>query len=148
MPISVKQMVKSTSVWNKVLKPIRSASEIRSWQLNERPVPPPHSIKARNILCLADLFGIDVLIETGTFRGDMIAATKDRFKQIIDALKEALPYRGQALFFPIRLALAGAIGKGALDRVTLLLDSAAKLPFREPVKDARHRILEFCAALD
>jgi hypothetical protein len=72
----------------------------------------------------------------------------DRFKQIIDALKEALPYRGQALFFPIRLALAGAIGKGALDRVTLLLDSAAKLPFREPVKDARHRILEFCAALD
>jgi len=72
----------------------------------------------------------------------------DRFKQIVDALKEALPYRGQALFFPIRLALAGATGEGALDRVTLLLDSAAKLPFRAPVKSARRRMLEFCAALD
>jgi hypothetical protein len=72
----------------------------------------------------------------------------DRFKQIIDALKEALPYRGPSLFAPIRLALAGAIGEGALDRVILLLDSAAKLPFRAPVKDARRRIIEFCAALD
>jgi hypothetical protein len=83
MLVSVKQFLKSTSVWGKVLNPIRSASEISGWQLNGRPVPPPHSIKVRNILCLADLFGIDVLIETGTFRGDMIAATKDRFKRIV-----------------------------------------------------------------
>lgn len=79
----VKQFIKSTSVWNNILQPIRSAQEIHRWQLSERPVLPPHSIKVRNLLCLADLFGIDVLIETGTFRGDMIAATKDRFRQII-----------------------------------------------------------------
>lgn len=70
------------------------------------------------------------------------------FKRIIEALKNALPYRGPALFFPIRMALAGGVGDGALDRVILLLDSAAKLPFRAPVKSARQRILEFCAALD
>ncbi len=70
------------------------------------------------------------------------------FKQIIAALKDGLPYRGPALFSPIRLALAGAVGDGALDRVILLLDSAAKLPFAAPVKGTRQRILEFCAALD
>ena len=30
----------------------------------------------------------------------------DRFKEIIGAMKAALPYRGRALFHPIRLALA------------------------------------------
>jgi len=72
----------------------------------------------------------------------------DSFKQIIEALKAALPYRGPSLFGPIRLALAGAVGEGSLDRVILLLDSAAKLPFVAPVKTTRQRILEFCAALD
>jgi len=78
----VRQFIKSTSAWNNFLRPLRSAQEIRRWQQADRPVPPPHAIKVRNILCLADLFGIDVLVETGTFRGDMIAATKERFKQI------------------------------------------------------------------
>jgi hypothetical protein len=72
----------------------------------------------------------------------------DAFKSLIDGLKEALPHRGPALFGPIRLALAGRIGEGELDRVILLLDSAARLDFAVPVKGTRQRILEFCAALD
>ena len=72
----------------------------------------------------------------------------DRFKEIVGALKEALPYRGRELFHPIRLALAGRAGAGELDRVILLLDRAAKLPFVVPVKGARERMLAFCAALD
>ena len=79
----VKQFLKSTVIWRSIVKPIRSEEEIRSWHLRDRPTPPPHAIKVRNILCLADLFDIHTLIETGTFRGDMIAATKDRFRQII-----------------------------------------------------------------
>jgi len=63
-------------------------------------------------------------------------------------MKAALPYRGRSLFFPIRLALAGRIGEGELDRVILLLDSAASLGFAVPVKGTRQRILEFCAAFD
>ena len=63
-------------------------------------------------------------------------------------MKAALPYRGRALFQPIRLALAGRTGEGDLDRVILLLDAAAKLEFAERVKGARERMLEFCAALD
>jgi len=72
----------------------------------------------------------------------------DRFKEIVALLKERLELRGRELFHPIRLALAGRAGEGALDRVILLLDAAAPLAFAAPVKSARDRILEFCAALD
>jgi hypothetical protein len=72
----------------------------------------------------------------------------DRFKEIIEAMKVATPYRSRELFQPIRLALAGCSGMGELDRVILLLDGAAKLDFAVVVKSARQRMLEFCAALD
>lgn len=74
--------------------------------------------------------------------------TTDRFKEIINSLKESLDLRGRELFHPIRLALAGRAGEGELDRVILLLDDAAALAFAVPVKSARERILEFCASLD
>jgi glutamyl/glutaminyl-tRNA synthetase len=72
----------------------------------------------------------------------------ERFKEIISALKQQLDLRGRELFHPIRLALTGRAGEGELDRVILLLDEAAALPFAVPVKSARTRILEFCSALD
>jgi len=71
----------------------------------------------------------------------------DRFKQIIASLKDVLQFRSRDLFHPIRLALTGRAGEGELDRVILLLDEAAALPFAISVKSARTRILEFCAAL-
>src|ERR1700733_5150305 len=72
----------------------------------------------------------------------------DRLKEIVDGMKAALPYRSRDMFHPIRVALAGGTGNGELDRVILLLDAAAKLPFAAPVKGTRQRMLEFCAALD
>jgi len=74
--------------------------------------------------------------------------TSDRFKEVVTHLKETLEVRGRDLFHPIRLALAGRAGEGELDRVILLVDEAAALPFAVPVKTVRTRILEFCAALD
>jgi len=71
----------------------------------------------------------------------------DRFKEIIDFMKTAVPSRSRSLFHPIRLALTGRMGEGELDRVILLLDEAAKLNFATPVKGVRQRMLEFCAAL-
>ncbi len=76
------------------------------------------------------------------------AIDSDRLKEIVTTLKEKLKYRGRELFYPIRLALAGRFGEGELDRVILLLDSAALVPFRVRVKGTRQRILEFCSALD
>jgi hypothetical protein len=72
----------------------------------------------------------------------------DRFKEIVNALKERIVHRGRELFFPIRLALAGRAGTGELDRVILLLDFAARVNFPVAVKGSRQRIIEFCAALD
>jgi nondiscriminating glutamyl-tRNA synthetase len=76
------------------------------------------------------------------------ALGSERFKEIVTKLKEGKELRGRELFHPIRLALAGRAGEGELDRVTLLLDEAAGLPFAVAVKSARVRILEFCSALD
>jgi hypothetical protein len=72
----------------------------------------------------------------------------NRFKEIIEAMKAATPYRSRELFQPIRLVLSGRSGAGELDRVILLLDGAAKLDFAVVVKSTRQRMLEFCAALD
>ena len=36
----------------------------------------------------------------------------DRFKEIVEGIKTALPYRSRAMFHPIRVALAGRAGEG------------------------------------
>jgi hypothetical protein len=76
------------------------------------------------------------------------ALDSERFKEIINIMKDGSDLRSRDLFHPIRLALAGRAGDGELDRVILLIDEAAALPFAAPVKPARARILEFCSALD
>ncbi len=74
--------------------------------------------------------------------------TSERFKEVATYLKETCGVRSRDLFNPLRLALAGRTGEGELDRVILLIDEAAALPFAVPVKSVRTRILEFCSALD
>ena len=74
--------------------------------------------------------------------------SSDRFKEVVSELKEKLELRGRDLFHPLRLSLAGRPGEGELDRVILLVDEAAALPFAVPIKSIRARILEFCSALD
>jgi hypothetical protein len=72
----------------------------------------------------------------------------DRFKEIVEGIKAAVPYRSREMLRPIRLALTGRAGEGELDRVILLLDTAAKIHFAVAVKGTRQRMLEFCAAID
>lgn len=76
------------------------------------------------------------------------AVDSDRLKAVITALKQKLPYRGRELFHTLRLALAGRVGEGELDRVILLLDWGAELPFAGRVKSCRERVLEFCSAME
>ena len=90
----------------------------------------------------------EVLRQVALFLLDAAPLTSERFKEIITQLKEQMELRGRELFHPIRLALAGRSGEGQLDRVILLLDEAAGLPFAVAVKSARTRILEFCRTLD
>jgi hypothetical protein len=76
------------------------------------------------------------------------AVDSERFKVIITGIKSSMPYSGRELFYPVRLALAGRVGGGELDRVILLLDDAAATPGLAAVKNIRQRMLEFCAALE
>ncbi len=90
----------------------------------------------------------DVIRQLALLLLDGAPLNSERFKEIFANLKEQLQLPGRELLYPMRLALAGRPGDGSLDRVALLLDDAAALPFDTPVKSARARILEFCAALD
>ncbi len=89
----------------------------------------------------------DVVRQLGLMLLDDKPFTSDRFKEVVSDLKQRLELRGRDLFHPVRLTLAGRVGEGELDRVILLVDEAAALPFAVPIKSIRSRILEFCSAL-
>jgi hypothetical protein len=58
-------------------------AEIKAWHDAGEPVPPPHRIKQEIVGAYATLFEARVLIETGTFLGDMLNAMKSRFDKLI-----------------------------------------------------------------
>jgi hypothetical protein len=52
------------------------------WQLRGRPIRSPHLLKQRTVSEYAERFGLRVLVETGTYYGEMVAAMKNRFAEI------------------------------------------------------------------
>jgi hypothetical protein len=92
--------------------------EIGDWIRAGRPIPPPHAVKSRNLLVLADLFNIDTMVETGTSKGAMIAATLDRFTRIYSIeVQPQLAANARARFAAVP------------DKVTIIEgDSGVKLP--------------------
>jgi hypothetical protein len=61
---------------------ISPEEEIRQWELKGKPAPPPHIIKQRTIVEYQLKYGNRVLVETGTFLGDMVEAQKNVFSTI------------------------------------------------------------------
>ncbi len=61
---------------------LRDARILFRWILAGRPVPPPHLVKQRVLREYAKKFHLPVLVETGTYRGDMVDAVKGDFEQI------------------------------------------------------------------
>jgi nondiscriminating glutamyl-tRNA synthetase len=90
----------------------------------------------------------EVVRQLALFLLDPAPFDSERFKEVVAVFKEKFDLRGRDLFHPLRLALAGRSGEGELDRVILLVDEAARLPFAVAVKSVRERILEFCMGLD
>lgn len=64
------------------LSDYRNKQQLTKWQNAGKPLPPPHIVKQKTILEFKQKFGIDILVETGTYRGAMIAAQAQNFKQI------------------------------------------------------------------
>jgi len=52
------------------------------WILRGRPSRSPHLLKQKVVREYGEKFGLDALVETGTYYGEMVAAMKDRFRRI------------------------------------------------------------------
>lgn len=57
----------------------RQTQELMQWERDGRPVPPPHVIKQKNLLDSATKYKVKVLVETGTYLGEMIEAMAPHF---------------------------------------------------------------------
>ena len=83
--ISLKKLLKRTPIYS-ILSKVKLEREkkkvIDNWQKIGKPIPPPHLIKQETVKEYAYKFSIDILIETGTYKGDMVTAMKDIFNQI------------------------------------------------------------------
>jgi hypothetical protein len=65
-----------------ILQKLLSKRDLERWEQNGRPVPPPHIVKQKVIKEFQEEFKINILIETGTYKGDMVYAMKNNFKKI------------------------------------------------------------------
>jgi hypothetical protein len=87
------------------------------WLVSGKPLPPPHCIKEEALFAMRERYGVDVLVETGTFLGETVFAMMRKFRLIYSIeLAPKLFERAVRLFEKHR-------------HVTILNgDSAAKLP--------------------
>ena len=56
--------------------------KINKWERKGRTIPPPPAVKAKIIKEYAGRFSTDILIETGTYTGDMVSSMSNVFSQI------------------------------------------------------------------
>lgn len=55
---------------------------IQQWVQKGKPIPPPHIIKQKLIEEYQKKFNVEILIETGTYLGEMVEAQRNNFKMI------------------------------------------------------------------
>jgi hypothetical protein len=55
---------------------------VERWIAQGRPSPPPHLVKQRVLLEIAETYRTKTLVETGTYYGDMVAAMMPHFERI------------------------------------------------------------------
>lgn len=65
-----------------VLVPLRRWQVLRRWSRNGMPAPPPPYFKQDLIKRFGREFGLGVLVETGTYRGDMVKTVRHSFRRI------------------------------------------------------------------
>lgn len=77
----------------------RHERKCRRWERGGRVGAPPHLVKQRVVRQVADAHGSRVLVETGTFMGDMVDAMRDRFDHVYTIeLSDELHHRATERF--------------------------------------------------
>jgi len=95
---SIKQVLKK-SLPEDVVKFRRDLEARREWEKQGRPSPPPHVVKEELIRDYAKAFKTNILIETGTYLGDMVHAMCKSFARILSfELDEALAQQARERF--------------------------------------------------
>lgn len=82
MNFGITRALAGVDSWTELGVMLRAGRHLRAWAAAGRPAPVPHPVKVRNILAVADLFGIRTLIETGTQAGATLAATLPYFDRL------------------------------------------------------------------
>lgn len=60
----------------------RRALAVADWEKRGRPVPPPHAFKQELLLEYSKRYSLRLLVETGTYMGDMVNAMRYAFDEI------------------------------------------------------------------
>lgn len=95
---SIKDVIKKSLPYD-VIKFRRDLEARRAWEKQGRPSPPPHIVKEDLIKDFARTFKTNVLIETGTYLGDMVYAMRKLFSRIVSfELDQALAEQAQKRF--------------------------------------------------
>ena len=95
---SIKKVIKRT-LPEDVLKLRRDLEARREWEKQGRPSPPPHIVKEELIRDYAQTFDTKILIETGTYLGDMVHAMRKTFSRIVSfELDQALAEQARNRF--------------------------------------------------
>src|SRR4026207_2550373 len=95
---SLKAVLKK-SLPDDVIKIRRDLAARRAWEKQGRPSPPPHVVKEELIRDFAKTFKTNILIETGTYLGDMVHAMRKSFARILSfELDEALAQQAPQSF--------------------------------------------------
>lgn len=74
-------MLRRTS-WYAACKRLGHYPDYLYWHLRGKPIRSPHLLKQRTVREYAEKYGLKILIETGTYYGEMIYAMKGRFDRI------------------------------------------------------------------
>jgi len=71
------QIIKKTPLYNSLSNWVIKRRDLKAlveWERNGKPVPPPHIVKQQTLKTYSKMFGLKILVETGTFYGVMVSA--------------------------------------------------------------------------
>ncbi|TSD65884.1 hypothetical protein FFF34_000355 [Inquilinus sp. KBS0705] len=103
---AIKRLIKKTFIYNwynsQKLKRkafIDKKLILDNWYQNGKPLPPPHLYKIDNIRQYANKFNTKIFIETGTYLGETLNASKQIFKKLISIELDKTLYKNAANMF-------------------------------------------------
>jgi hypothetical protein len=92
MNFAIEKLISGTFLYD-IVSDRRHQKELYTWIERFRPCPPPHLVKQSVVKEYAKRFSVETLVETGTYLGFMVRATKDTFRRIYSIELEETLYR-------------------------------------------------------